>query len=110
VRLGVARTGGWRTWGAVSGAFERGLAAQASTSVIAPHVESESRRGRDYVRVTLSMTIIAADVAEALATAWWVFRKAASDAEGWDMTSVTAELRPGGALACSVRGRLRIAI
>jgi hypothetical protein len=48
VRLSVARRGGWHAWGAVSGGFERGLAAQESEAVTDPHVESESRRGRDY--------------------------------------------------------------
>jgi hypothetical protein len=95
VRLSVARRGGWRDWGAVSGAFERSLVAQESESVIAPRIESESRRGPDYVRVTLSMTVAAADVAQALTAAWWTFRKAAGrDADGWDLTGVTAEVRP----------------
>jgi len=94
VRLSVARRGDWRSWGKISGAFERALAAQASKSVIAPRIDSESRRGRDYVRITLSMTIVAIDVSEALAAAWWAFRKAVGDAEGWDMASTVADVRP----------------
>jgi hypothetical protein len=49
-----------------------------------PHVEAESRRGRDYVRVTIAMTIVAPDVAQALTAAWWTFRKAVgNDTDGW---------------------------
>jgi hypothetical protein len=95
VRLNVARRTGWRAWGMASGGFERALAQQASAVVITPRIDSESRRGRDYVRVTLVMTIIAADVAEALDRAWWVFRKAA-DPGGWDTVTVLAEVRYAG--------------
>jgi hypothetical protein len=70
VRLSIARRGGWRGWLAASGDFERGLEALASKTVITPHVDAETRRGRDYVRVTLAMTIVAGDVAEALDSAW----------------------------------------
>lgn len=95
VCLSVTRRGGWRDWGAISGAFERRLAAQASETVAAPHIESESRRGRDYVRITISVTIVAPDVAQALAAAWRAFRKAAGDdTAGWDMAGAAAEVRP----------------
>jgi len=95
VRLSVPRNGGWRAWGAVSSEFERRLAEQESPALIAPRIESETRRGRDYVRVTISMTASAPDVARALTAAWWAFRKAASDdTAGWDMTSAAAEIRP----------------
>lgn len=95
VQLSVARQDGWRGWGRASGDFERALRAQASKIVIAPRIYSERRRGRDYVRVTIAMTIVAADVAEALAAAWWAFRKAAGDqARTWDKASATADVRP----------------
>jgi len=95
VRLSVPRRGGWRTWGAVSGNFGRRLADQESAAVIAPHIESETRPGRDYVRVTVVMTIGAPDIAQALTAAWWVFRKAAGrDTAGWDLASATAEVQP----------------
>lgn len=95
VRLSVARRGGWRAWLVVNGDFERDLTGQESDAVQAPHVEAESRRGRDYVRVTIAMTVTAPDVAQALTAAWWTFRKAVgNDAEGWDMTGATAEVRP----------------
>jgi hypothetical protein len=95
VRLSIPRTGGMRAWGPVSGRFERRLAEQESLAVAGAHIESETRRGRDYVRVTIAVTVSAPDVAQALAAAWWVFRKAASDdAAGWDMAGATAEVRP----------------
>ena len=78
VRVSIARRGGWRSWATVSGDFERGLAGQASRTVITPHIDAETRRGSDYVKVTLAMTVAAADVAEALARAWQAFRLAAA--------------------------------
>ena len=48
------------------------------------------------MRVTVALTVAAPDVAEALDQAWRAFRKAAGDdPAGWDMASVTAEVRPG---------------
>jgi hypothetical protein len=95
VRLSITRRGGWYAWGPISGDFERSLAAQAGGAVIQPRVDAETRRGRDYVRVTVTMTIASADVAGALAEAWQAFRDAASDdARGWDLGSAAAEVRP----------------
>lgn len=95
VRLSIARRGGWRAWLAVSGDFERGLEMLASKTVIMPHVDAETRRGRDYVRVTLAMTIVAVDVAEALDSAWQTFQQAShGDARNWDVTSASAEVMP----------------
>jgi hypothetical protein len=97
VRLSVARRGGWRSWLAVSGDFERGLEAASSRTVIMPRVDAETRRGRDYVRVTLAKTVVAGDVAEALDGAWRAFRQASrSDARDWDVTSARAEVTPEG--------------
>jgi hypothetical protein len=63
--------------------------------VITPHIDAESRRGSDYVSVTLAMTVAARDVAKALARAWQAFRlAAASDGRGWDTASASAEVRP----------------
>jgi hypothetical protein len=69
VRLSVPRRSGWRAWLPVSGDFERRLAEQESPVVIAQRVDAETRRGADYVRVTVIATIAAADVAEALTAA-----------------------------------------
>jgi hypothetical protein len=97
VRLSITRRGGWYAWGPVSGDFERSLAAQAGSAVIQPRVDGETRRGRDYVRITLAMTIASVDVAGALAKAWQVFTDAArDDARGWDLASAAAEVRPQG--------------
>jgi len=54
---------------AVSGDFERRLAEQESPAVIVPHIESETRRGRGYVRITVSVEVSAPDVAQALTAA-----------------------------------------
>jgi hypothetical protein len=79
----------------VRGEFERRLADQESAAVAA-RVDSEVRRGRDYVRVVIVATVDAADVAEAMDLTWWAFGKAAGeDLAGWDMAAATAEVRPG---------------
>jgi hypothetical protein len=97
VRLSIVRRGGWRGWLAASGDFERGLEAVASETVITPHVDAETRRGRDYVRVTLAMTIVSGDVAEALDSAWGAFLQAShGGVQDWDMTSASAEVLPEG--------------
>ncbi len=98
VWLSITRRGRWLAWARVSGDFERSLAAMAGKSVITPHIDAESRRGRDYIRVTLARTIAAPDVAEALSIAWQAFREAAAgDARGWDMKSTSAELHAASA-------------
>jgi len=96
VRLSVPRAGGMRAWGSVAGEFERGLAAQETAMVMAPHVEKESRRGQDFVRVTILMTVVAADVAQALVIGWRTFRRAAGDDldAGWDVAAAAAEVSP----------------
>ena len=94
VRLSVPRAGGWRAWGTVRDEFGRQLAEQGSAA-IAVHVDSEIRRGRDYVRVVIVATVDAADVAEALDLAWWAVRKAAGEEfGGWDLARAAAEVRP----------------
>jgi len=96
VRLSVPRVGGWRAWGAVRGEFDRRLGEQEGATVIAARIDSEVRRGRDYVRVVIAITVSADDVAEALDTAWRVFLNASDDnAPGWDTAGASAEVRPG---------------
>jgi hypothetical protein len=75
-RCGSASPGGRRSRLEVSEDFERGLVELASKTVIMPDVDAETRRGRAYVRVTLAMTIVAGDVAEALDGAWGAFQQA----------------------------------
>jgi hypothetical protein len=95
VRLSVPRLGGIRAWGSAAGEFERRLAAQASATVTAPHVEGQTRRGRDYLRVTIEMTVIAEDPARALTVAWRAFiRAAGDDIAGWDTGGASAEVGP----------------
>jgi hypothetical protein len=94
VRLSVPRAGGWRAWGTVRDEFGRQLAEQESAA-IALRVDSEIRRGRDYVRVVIVATVDAADVAEALDLTWWAVRKAAGeDFAGWDLAHAAAEVQP----------------
>jgi hypothetical protein len=95
VRMEIPRSGGWREWGAAAGRFEQRLAAQASPGVIEPRLESETRRGRDIVRVRISVTVGAADLGQAAVTAWAVFRQAAGDdAAGWGIAAASAEIQP----------------
>jgi len=95
VRIDVPRTDGRREWGIAAGGFERRLAGQESPSVTGPHIESETRRGRDYVRVRVSVTVGAPDLGQAAVTAWGVFREAAgADIAAWDMAAASAEIQP----------------
>jgi hypothetical protein len=94
--LSVPRVGGQRAWGPVSGDFERRLAQQESALITGPHVEGLTRRGRDFVRVTIMMTVTAVDPGQALVIAWRAFTKAAGDdLGGWDVGAASAEVRPG---------------
>ena len=57
-----------------------------------------TRRGRDYLRIAIAMTVTAEDPAQALTVAWLVFRKAAGDdVAGWDLAAASAEVVPGSA-------------
>jgi hypothetical protein len=92
VRLTVPRRGGWRAWAIVRADFERALADPAITSA---EVASELRRGADYVRVAVVLSVAADDVADALTIAWDAFRAAAaSDLAGWEATAAVAEIQP----------------
>jgi hypothetical protein len=56
----------------------------------------------DYVRVTIALTVLAADVADALAVAWAAFRSAAgSDLTGWEAPAAAADVRPEPAINTS---------
>ena len=69
MRLTVPRQGGWRAWGAVRADFERALADPVDPAIASAQIASELRRGADYVRVIVAVTVAAADVADALAIA-----------------------------------------
>ena len=95
VRISVPRRGGWREWGACRDDFEQQLAARESPALTALQIESEIRRGRDYVRVTVSALADAPDAVRALTAAWDAFRQAAEDDDaGWDLAAASAEIRP----------------
>ncbi|HUK72820.1 MAG TPA: hypothetical protein VLW50_29365 [Streptosporangiaceae bacterium] len=93
VALDVPRADGWRAWTAAAGRFGERLAAQATPPVLAAGIDTEMRRGADYVRIRVTMTIDAADVAAAIILAWEAFRAAAGDPGAWDLGAVTAEAR-----------------
>ena len=108
MRLTVPRRGGWRAWGAVRADFERALADPADPAIVSAEIASELRRGADYVRVTIALTVAATDVADALAIAWDAFRSAArDDLAGWEVTAAAAR-GPAGA-AINLRQRLHSA-
>jgi hypothetical protein len=91
----MPRRSGWRAWGTVRPDFERALAELADPAVASAEITSELRRGPDYVRVTAAITVVAADVADALRIAWDAFGSAAGDdLTGWDVAAATAEVRP----------------
>ena len=95
MRLTVPRRGGWRVWGAVRADFERALANPVDPAIASAEIASELRRGADYVRVSLALTVTAADVADALAIAWDAFHAAArDDLTGWEVTAATAQVQP----------------
>ncbi len=95
VRITIPRLGSRRAWETSRGDFAQRLAAPESPAIITAEIESETRRGRDYVRVTFTVAVYAANVAEALTAAWETFRQAAGDdAAGWDMAGASAEIRP----------------
>jgi hypothetical protein len=61
VRLTVPRLGGWRAWGAVRADFEGALADPVDRAIVSADIASELRRGADYVRVTLALTVVTTD-------------------------------------------------
>lgn len=95
MRLTVPRRGGWRAWGVVRADFEHALAAPADPANTSAEIASELRRGADYVRVTIAITVLSTDVADALAIAWDAFRSAArDDLTGWQVAAAGAEVQP----------------
>jgi hypothetical protein len=94
VWVDVPRASGWRAWNAAAGGFEDRLAAQVSPPVASAEIDSETRQGQDYVRVRVSVTVQAADVADAVSAAWAAFRGAAGEIGGWDLAAATVQARP----------------
>jgi hypothetical protein len=96
VWVDVPRASGWRAWNAAAGGFEQRLAEQVRPPVANAQIDSETRQGQDYVRIRVSVTVQAADVAEAVSAAWDAFRAAAGEIGGWDLAAATAQARPAG--------------
>ncbi len=95
VRLTVPRRGGWRAWGAVRADFECALADAADPAIVSAEIASELRRGADYVRVTVALTVVTTDVADPLTIAWDAFRGAArDDVTGWEVAAAAAQVQP----------------
>ena len=76
VRLSVPRRGGWRRVENGQRQLRAPTHGTGKHHDHRPHIEDETGQGRDYVRVTVVMTISAPDIAQALTAAWWVFRRA----------------------------------
>ena len=95
VQLTVPRRGGWRAWGAVCADFECALADAPDPAIASAEIASEFRRGADYVRVTIALTVVTTDVAGALTIAWDAFRSAARDDPGdWEVAAAAAQVQP----------------
>lgn len=95
VRITVPRRDGWRAWGIVRADFERALADPADQAIAVAEIASEHRRGANYVRVTVTLTVAATDVADALTIAWDAFADAAAaDLAGWEGAAASAEVQP----------------
>jgi hypothetical protein len=100
VRLTVLRRGGWRAWGTVRADFERALADPVDPAITSAEIASELRRGADYVRVTVALTVLRTDVADALTIACDAFRSAVrDDLVGWEVTATAAQVQPESPLA-----------
>ena len=95
VRLTVLRRGGWRAWGTVRSDFERAPRRPGRSGHRCGWDRVRGPRGAGYVRVTVALSVAAADVAGALAIAWEAFRDAAAgDLAGWEVTAASAGLQP----------------
>ncbi len=84
VSIDVPHAGGWRAWNTAASRFEERLAAQVNPPVVGAEIDSETRHGRDYVRISLTVTVEAADVGAAATEAWAAFVAAAGRIPGWD--------------------------
>jgi hypothetical protein len=91
----VPRRGGWRAWGPVRADFERALADPADPAITSAEIAPELRQGPDYVRLTVALTVLTTDVADALAIAWDAFHTAArDDLTGWEVAAAARRSQP----------------
>jgi hypothetical protein len=71
------------------------LADAADPAITSAEIASELRRGVDYVRVTVAVTVVTTDVADALTIAWDAFCSAArDDVTGWEVAAAEAQVQP----------------
>lgn len=96
VWVDVPRASGWRAWNAAAGGFEDRLAEQVGPPVLDAQIDTETRQGQDYVRVRVTVTVQAFDLAGAVTAAWEVFRTAAGEIGGWDLAAASAQVWPAG--------------
>ncbi len=59
-----------RSWGAVRADFERALADPVDLAIASAEIASELRGGAGYVRVTVALKVLTADIADAPTIAW----------------------------------------
>ena len=103
MRLTVPRRGGWRAGGTVRADFERALADSADPAIVSAEIASELRRGADYVRVTVALSVAATHAADALAIAWDAFLSAGrDDLAGWELADAAAQDRAIRALTVAL--------
>lgn len=107
VTVEVPRAGGWRAWNTAAERFEQRLTARVSLLVLDAQIDSETRQGLDYVRIRVIVAVEAADVAEAVSTAWDVFRTAAAEAGGWDTAAARAKVHPADEPSARLRAAER---
>jgi hypothetical protein len=69
------------------------LADPVDPAIASAEIASELRRGADYVWVTVALTVLTTDVADALAIAWAAFHSAAQDdPTGWEVAAAAAQV------------------
>jgi hypothetical protein len=103
VSIDVPRAGGWRAWNTAAERFEQQLTAQVGPPVLDAQIDSETRQGRDYVRIRVTVDVAAADVAGAVGAAWGVFEEAAGAVGGWDLAAARAEVHPAAQRPTRIR-------
>jgi hypothetical protein len=71
------------------------LADAVDPAIASAEIASELRRGVVYVRVSVAVTVVTTDVADALVIAWDAFCSAAGDDPvGWEVAAATAQVQP----------------
>jgi hypothetical protein len=101
VLLEVPHSGG-SAWHWAAANFEERLADQVIAPVLSADLVAEVRRGRDGLRLRISVIVRAAHVADAVSAAWDVL-EAASDVGGFDLAGATTEAGPAPLKLASYR-------